>query len=159
VKNPIVQTVNNSHMKRILIFTFLLLHLTFLLSSCSPQKRLERLLKRYPELIAYDTVYTEALVPVPSKTAIFSIDYRIRDTMISIIGSDSIELTYAILNDSVMQVLVYVPPDTISTPVEVPVERIKYISPDNWGLLIEKIPYLALAIIFLLIGAFVLKKK
>ena len=146
-------------MKRIVLFTFFLVPFIFLLSSCSPQKRLERLLKRYPELISYDTVYSEALVPVPAKTAIFSIDYRLRDTMVSIIGSDSIELTYAVVNDSIMQVLVYVPPDTIRTTVQVPVEKIKYITENNWGKIIKTIPYFCLAFVFFIIAALVFRKN
>ncbi len=140
------------------IIIFLLIYV-LLFTACSPQKRLENLLKRYPELLAHDTIIKEALVPIPSKTAVFTLDYRLRDSMISIKGADSIELTYAVLNDSVIEVIVYVPPDTIEVPVSVPVDRIKYIKPDNWGLFIEKIPYLALVIIFLLIGAFVFKRK
>jgi len=139
------------------IILFLLISV-LLFTACSPQKRLERLLKRYPELLAHDTVIKEALVPIPSKTATFSLDYRLRDSMISIKGADSIELTYAVLNDSVIEVIVYVPPDTIEVPVSVPVDRIKYIKPDNWGMFIEKIPYIALVILLLLVAGLILKK-
>ncbi len=104
------------------------------------------------------------MVPIPAKKAEFNINYTYRDTLITMyaidsIQHDSIKLTYSVANDSIIKVFITVPPDTINVPVNVPFDRIKYVKPDDWGLLIEKIPYLAISIIALVIGGFFFRKK
>jgi len=145
-------------------YVFFLLILTVTLSSCSPQKQLERLIKKHPELLIKDTVKTSVMVPIPAKNAEFQINYTYRDTLITTyaidsISHDTIRLTYSVTNDSLVKVYITVPPDTITVPVSVPVDKIQYIKPDDWGLLIQKIPYMAIAIIALVLGGFFFQKK
>lgn len=128
-------------------------------SSCSPQKRLERLLRKYPELTISDTINYTTLVPIPAKTAEFTINYTYRDTLINLFSNDSLKLSYTVINDSLIKVLVYVPPDTIFISRNIPVDKIKVIKPDYWNQTIDKIPYIALAIIALIFGALYFSKK
>jgi len=44
---------------------FILLTLSFLLFSCSPQKRLHRLVKKHPELTRVDTIKIQDTIIVP----------------------------------------------------------------------------------------------
>ncbi len=129
-----------------------------LLTSCSPQKRLANLLKRYPELCITDTLKITTPVPIPAKNAEFIVNYTFRDTLINLYSADSIKLSYSVINDSIIKVFVHVPPDTIFITQNIPVEKIKIIKPNNWGLLIEKIPYIALAFITLILVGLFLKR-
>jgi len=142
-------------MKKILFLSLL----SFILCACSPQKRLERLLKQYPELCITDTINITTPVPIPAKNAEFVVNYTYRDTLISLYSADSMKLSYSVINDSIIKVFVHVPADTIFITQNIPVEKIKIIKPDNWGLFIEKIPYVALALISLLLAGFLFKKK
>ncbi len=146
-------------MKKYILLFFLLFSFTFLLSSCSPQKRLEKLLKKYPELLTTDTLLLSALVPIPAKASQFEINMNIKDSLVEIQGDDNIILSYYISNDSIIEVLVNLPPDTILVPVQVPVEKIKYVKEDYFNQLIKTIPYLCLAFIALVFSAFFLFKK
>lgn len=139
--------------------SFILLLLSFILSSCSPQKRLERLLNRYPELLIKDTVTALVNVPIPAKNAKFTINYTYPDSLISLYSSDSIKLTYIVTNDSIIEVFIQVPPDTITVPVNVPVEKIKYITPGNWGLFLKDVPYLCIAVVAIIIAGLFIRRN
>jgi hypothetical protein len=144
--------------------TFIFLLLSFILCSCSPQKRLDRLIKKYPELLTKDTVTEFVEVIIPAKNAEFQINYLYRDTLITTyaidtISRDTIKLSYIVTNDSIIEVLIHVPPDTVTELVEVLVDRIKYITPDNYGLFLEKVPYICMAVVALLIAGFFIRRK
>ncbi len=141
------------------VFIFLIIFNTLLFSGCSPQKRLANLLKNHPELSISDTINLINAVPVPAINDSFIINYTYKDTLINLYSQDSVKLTYTVINDSIIKVFIHVPADTIYYPVTIPVEKIKIIKPDNWGLFIENIPYVALAFIaFFLAGLFFRKK-
>ena len=137
-----------------------LLILSFILTSCSPQKRLAHLLKNHPELCITDTIKLTTPVPIPAKNAEFIVNYTYRDTLINLYSNDSIKLSYSVINDSIIKVFIHVPADTIFITQNIPVEKIKIVKPDNWGLLIEKIPYVAIALIaFAFAGLFFRKNS
>jgi len=145
--------------KQTKIISFIFLLCSFIFSSCSPQKQLERLLKHSPELTVTDTLKITTPVPIPAKNAEFIVNYTYRDTLINLYSADSIKLSYSVINDSIIKIFIHVPPDTIYITQNIPVEKIKIIKPDNWGLLIEKIPYVALAFIALVLGGLFFRKK
>jgi len=141
-------------MKKILFLSLL----SFTLCACSPQKRLERLLKQYPELCITDTINITTPVPIPAKNAEFIVNYTYRDTLISLYSTDSMKLSYTVINDSIIKVFIHVPPDTIFITQNIPVEKIKIIKPDNFGLFLNTLPYLILGLIVCVILGFIYKK-
>ena len=139
--------------------TFILLLLSLVLCSCSPQKQLERLIKRYPELLIKDTVKLDTIITIPEKNASFDIKYIYKDSLITLYSTDSIKLTYTVTNDSIIKVYVHVPPEKVPFRVYVPYNQIKYITPDNWGKLIDKIPYIFLTVLTIAIVGLYFRKK
>ena len=138
---------------KIIFFTIALLF-----TSCSPQKRLESLLKNHPELTATDTLKIIVPVTIPAVNDSFVINYRYKDTTITCYASDSVKLTYTVINDSIAKVFVHVPPKTIYVTQKVPVEKIIIQKPDNWGIFLKTLPYLILGLIVCIILGFIYKK-
>ena len=100
----------------------LLISLTFivilLLSSCSPQKRLNRLLRAYPELVASDTILV--------KDTLLAWSY---DTTSVFLPGDTLIIqkentTVTILRYDTDSVRVFVEADTIYMEKKVPVEKV-----------------------------------
>lgn len=127
-----------------------------LFSSCSPQKRLQSLLKHHPELLQSDTltirdtIYTN---PITIDTVFVT---RTVDTIL--VTKENLTTQVIRHNDTIFILSKY-NGDTIYIEKQIPIEKIKIIKPDNWGLLIEKIPWVALSIVALfLVGLFFLKK-
>ena len=118
-------------MKKTIFLSFIFLLSSFVLCSCSPQKRLERLLKQYPELCITDTINITTPVPIPAKNAEFIVNYTYRDTLISLYSTDSMKLSYTVINDSIIKVIINVKHDTISITQNISVEKIKIIKPYN----------------------------
>ena len=145
-------------MKKILFLSFVFILFSFVFSSCSPQKRLERLLKQYPELCITDTINITTPVPIPAKNAEFNVNYTYRDTLISLYSTDSMKLSYSVINDSIIKVFVHVPPKTMYVTQKVPVEKIIIQKPDNWGIFLKTLPYLILGLIVIAILSFIYKK-
>jgi len=138
---------------KIIFFTIALLF-----TSCSPQKRLESLLKNHPELTTTDTLKIIVPVTVPAVNDSFVINYRYKDTTITCYASDSVKLTYTVINDSIAKVFIRVPPKTIYVTQKVPVEKIIIQKPDNWGIFLKTLPYLILGLIVCVILGFIYKK-
>lgn len=76
----------------------LLFTATLLLTSCAPQKRLNRLLKRHPELIKTDTVWRKDTVVVWGTKTDTIIKIWQKDTVI--IRKDQLTMKYFMRNDS-----------------------------------------------------------
>lgn len=144
---------------RDIVLSLVFLLSSFVLCSCSPQKRLERLIEKYPELIFNDTISYIAPIAIPEVNAEFLINYTYKDSLITLYSQDSVKLTYTKINDSIIKVFIHVPADTIYYPVTIPIEKIKIIKPDSWGMLIEKIPYVALSIVALFLTGLFFRKK
>jgi len=148
--------------KTIILFTFIFSLFTF--SGCSPQKRLDNLIKRYPALLMadtikhtfthYDTLYTK---PISFDTLVIT---NIIDTII--LTQNNLTTQLIRHHDSIWIYTNYTG-DTIyyqkTIEREIPVERIQYIKPDNWGLFIKRIPYIAMAITSLALAAIYFRKK
>lgn len=109
-------------MKKIL---FLLLALA-LLCSCSPQKRLQRLVKNHPELITTDTIRDTTIVPGWQYDTIVKVGEK--DTVIITKNGTTVTL-YKTLYDSVF-VEIEAEPDTIE--VSVPCPQYNLEAKDEW---------------------------
>jgi len=85
-------------MKR--LFYFVLCTLYFVLSSCSPQQHLARLLKHHPELVKTDTVWHKdtILIKESRKDTVFKNEIT-RDTII--IHQDKLTIKYFNSKDSI----------------------------------------------------------
>lgn len=103
-------------MKKIISILFLAV-----LVSCSPQKRLNRLLKRHPELLSLETVTYRDTVVFQSfrHDTIFSTNF---DTLV--INTDRFEIEL-IKNDSLIYLSTLIKGDTIFIEKQIPVEKIK----------------------------------
>lgn len=96
---------------------------TLILSSCTPQKRLNRLLKHHPELLQKDTVYYRdtLIIPATKYDTVFKTNF---DTIHINSNRYNIEL---IRHDSLIYLTHTTPGDTIIKNIPIPIERIKYI--------------------------------
>lgn len=105
-----------------LIFIFL----AFFLFSCSPQKRLARLIKKYPELILADTIiYRDTFYTKHIKTdTIFSF-FNYVDTVY--IDKGKLKIKILPVNDNTIYVSGECLPDTIYIEKKIPVQKIKVI--------------------------------
>ncbi|MEI6122288.1 MAG: hypothetical protein WCQ95_01535 [Bacteroidota bacterium] len=100
-----------------------------LLSSCTPQMRLQHLIKKHPELKTIDTLKLVDTVIVPGVRVdtVFKLHYindSIHDTII--IKKDRLEASI-IINGNKAQFTGECKPDTILKPLAIPYERIKVV--------------------------------
>lgn len=113
-------------MKKLFILTIcsLLLLATF---SCSPQKRLARLTRHYPELVNTDTLYIKDTVISKSiKTDTLLLWSRIADTIV--LQKDRLRIQIIKQYDT-LRISAQVEADTIILERKIPVEKIKYQAP------------------------------
>ena len=112
------------------VTSFMIFFCLLFFISCSPQKRLERLLKRYPflkstELVTFrDTIYYPEII---SDTT-FSIKF---DTII--ISNDRLNVQ-VIRNDSLIYLTATAKGDTVYLEKNIPVEKIVYTQAPKKGL-------------------------
>ncbi len=120
-----------------------------LITSCSPQRRLERLVRSHPELLSNDTVrVTDTIITLPVKadTAIFLGDL-----------TDTLKLHKENLNVNILRIAdsLWISgecrPDTIIRSLEFPVEKIKVVKNDKVDLLIRKMPWVVTGLFILCI--------
>lgn len=119
------------------LFFITLLSLLFL--TCTPQKKLRRLVKKNPELVMNDTIIVKDTVIVPKDSISEVYVYetfleKIHDTVR--IENEKVRVQIVRELDSVV-IYAECKPDTIYTTNEVVVEKIVY--PDdktNWGLIV-----------------------
>lgn len=116
-----------------------LLLLFFSLLSCTPQKRLERLLIKFPQLTIKDTLFyrdTFIVERTNFDTAfLLKLDTFFFENLRIITTKDSFFIKS------------YFKPDTIIVSKNIPVEKIKYIKPDNINKFLKLIPYICLSIV------------
>lgn len=123
--------------------------LFFSLFSCTPQKRLERLLTKFPQLTISDTIiYKDTFIVERTNfdTAfLLKLDTFYFENLRIITTKDS------------FFVKSYFKADTIFINKKIPVEKIKYIKPDNLTKFLKLIPLICISII-VVAGISALKK-
>jgi len=114
-------------MKNYFIFLFFTL---ILLASCSPQKRLHRLVKKHPELTQLDTIKIIDTIIVPG-TNIDTVFHSslLHDTVT--ITKENLQIKLIEINDTIY-LNADVKADTIIIERKIPVERIIHVEPEKW---------------------------
>ncbi len=109
-------------MRYLIIIVFIL--------SCSPQKRLNRLIDKYPELSTLDTIRDTVRVIVPKivTDTFISLD-SLKDTVI--ITKDRLQIK-TIIKDNKIYIEGECDTDTIYQPFETIVEKVIYKTPTWW---------------------------
>ena len=135
-------------MKTIRPINFLLL-LIFILASCSPQKRLSRLVNHHPELKIVDTLHIRDTIPIPRIQAdtLLHID-SLFDTVT--IKKDRLKVSVLRLRDT-LYLQGKCEADTIFVDRKIPVERIINLKPDRVDQLISRIPWLVVGLISIIL--------
>ena len=126
---------------------FLLLIL--LLSSCSPQYRLNRLLARHPELKIPDTLFIRDSVIVPQVQVDTILDFKtIRDTVV--IQKDRLQIKLSKIHDTLF-LTGKCKGDTVYITRKIPVEKIRIVKPDYLDNFISKLPWIVIGLICLVL--------
>ena len=127
-------------MKPITALFLLILLLILLLSSCSPQRRLNRLLALHPELKTPDTLVLRDTIPIPQIQAdtILRIS-TLHDTIT--LHKDHLQVKIHRLRDTIY-IQSKTLPDTIYKTHHIPIQVIRYVQPDTLDNFINKIPWL-----------------
>ena len=109
------------------IFSILIL---LLLLSCSPQKRLHRLVKKHPELTQLDTIKIIDTVIVPG-TNIDTVFHSslLHDTVT--ITKENLQIKLIEINDTIY-LNADVKTDTVIIERKIPIERIIHVEPEKW---------------------------
>jgi len=116
-----------------------------LVISCTPQRRLEKLLERHPELTTRDTIHVSDTLITPGVTADTSLLLaHLPDTVF--IQKDRLRMELVRLHDTLL-VSGSCLPDTIIRRLEIPVEKIKLVKPDKTAMLIGKLPWIMAGLI------------
>jgi len=109
-----------------IIFSFSIL----LLLSCSPQKRLHRLVTKHPELTRIDTIKIQDSVFVPGTNVDTVFRYSLLHDTVSI-TQEKLQIKIIEKNDTIY-LNAKVEPDTIIITKEIPVQKIVHIEPEKW---------------------------
>ena len=122
--------------------------LILLLSSCSPQRRLSRLLALHPELKTPDTLVLRDTIPIPQiQTDTILRLSTLHDTVT--LHKDHLQVKIHRLHDTIY-IQSKTLPDTIYKTHHIPIQVIRYVQPDKLDNLISKIPWLVIAFILLI---------
>jgi len=135
-------------MKPIRTIYFLLL-LIFILASCSPQKRLSRLVNHHPELKIVDTLHIRDTIPIPRIQAdtLLHMD-SLFDTVT--FKKDRLQVSVLRLHDT-LYLQGKCEADTIFVDKKIPIERIITVKPDRVDQLISRIPWLVVGLISIIL--------
>jgi len=128
--------------------------LIFLCFSCSPQQRLQRLLKKNPELIELDTIRVIDTVIIQRYDTTL-INTIIRQDSVTLINTERIKIKY--YYDTITEKIehfISLPSDTITQEVIIPYEKIVYKELSWW----EQYKTIIL-ILSLLTGVLIVLKK
>ena len=109
---------------------FLFIAVLLLLVSCSPQKRLHRLIAKHPELTRIDTIKIQDSVFVPGT----NVDTVFRPSLLHdtvTITQEKLQIKLIEKNDTIY-LNANVKPDTIIITKEIPVQKIVHIEPEKW---------------------------
>jgi hypothetical protein len=126
-------------------------------SSCSPTKRLNRLLALHPELKVPDTIVINDTMITPQVEAdtIIHLD-SIHDTIL--IQKDRLAITLKRTHDT-LYIRGKCKADKVIVHRTIPVEKIKIVRQDKWDNLISRLPWLVAGLIFtVLFIAFLISK-
>ena len=138
---------------------YILIFLSLIIISCSPQKRLHRLLEKHPELLVSDTVYI--------KDTVITQKYKI-DTIITyddFFGSDTIyiqkdKLSIRIIHDTnFVKIKGECSSDTIYIDRKIPVNKMKEYVPTLIDKITEYFPILLVILICMTIVYFIARKR
>ncbi|MBC8456532.1 MAG: hypothetical protein H8D67_00875 [Deltaproteobacteria bacterium] len=138
--------------KRYSYLTLLLL----LLISCSPEKRLARLIEHHPQLKVADTLIIRDTIPIPLIQAdtVLHID-SLYDTVV--IEKERLQVSILRLHDT-LYLQGKCKADTIFLEKKIPVEKIITVKPDRFNQLISRLPWLIvglIAVVLLIIFLFI----
>ena len=129
--------------------------LLLLLTSCSPQYRLNRLIALHPELKTPDTIFIRDSLIVPQVQVDTMFDFKtIRDTVI--IQKDRLQIKLSRIHDTLF-LTGQCKGDTVYINRKIPVEKVKIVKPDKLDNIISKLPWIVIGItilIFLFIWLF-----
>ena len=127
----------------------LLLLISLMMAACSPSRRLERLLRKHPELKSYDTIILRDTIPVPGVSADTILPLlHIPDTVV--VEKGRLQIVLRKVRDTLF-LRGKCKPDTVIIHRKIPVERIRIVRADARFALLKRIPWLASALIVLLI--------
>ena len=131
--------------KRYSYLTLLLL----LLISCSPEKRLARLIEHHPQLKVADTLIIRDTIPIPLIQAdtVLHID-SLYDTVV--IEKERLQVSILRLHDT-LYLQGKCKADTIFLEKKIPVEKIVIVKPDRVDGIISRIPWLVVGLISLIL--------
>ena len=138
--------------------TILIILAILLLASCSPQRRLHRLVSKHPELSRVDTIKIQDTVIVPGPkvdTTFYS--SVLKDTIT--ITKEKLQIRLIEINDTIYLDAV-VEPDTVVISKEILVDRIIHTKPVKWYILLwnkSKIWLLIIISIFIIIALIIRK--
>ena len=141
--NPQISKFPNFHILKFSNFQIICILLICVLSSCSPQRRLERLVADHPELRMADTLLirdTIITLPLVADTALSIM--RLTDTVT--ISRDRLEINLVRINDTI-HIKGKCKADTIVRVLSVPVEKIKLVKAEGGWL--GKIPWIILVVV------------
>ena len=129
--------------------TLSLLLLLLLLSSCSPQYRLNRLIALHPELKTPDTIFIRDSLIVPQVQVDTMFDFKtIRDTVV--IQKDRLQIKLSKIHDTLF-LTGKCKGDTVYINRKIPVEKIKIVKPDYLDNFISKLPWIVIGFICLIL--------
>lgn len=143
-------------MKNLIIITLSIL----LLASCSPQRRLHRLVSKHPELSRTDTINIQDTVIVPGvKVDTIFHSSLLKDTIT--ITKEKLKIRLIEVNDTIY-LDAKVEPDTVILTKEILVDRIIHVKPENWLTKVwqkSKVFLIAFLIVFILYFIIFFTKK
>ncbi|PLX10727.1 MAG: hypothetical protein C0594_04455 [Marinilabiliales bacterium] len=120
-----------------IIKTFsLILFSIFILSGCSAERRLHRLIALHPELVKNDTIHIQDTAFIPETKVDTIVHYStLRDTIT--ITKEKLHVKIHQVRDTVY-IAAHQDPDTIIITKEIPVEKVIHIQPESitdkiWG--------------------------
>ncbi len=121
----------------------------FLLTSCSPQYRLNRLIALHPELKTADTLFIRDSVIVPQVQVDTILDFKtIRDTVV--IQKDRLQIKLSKIHDTLF-LTGKCKGDTVYITRKIPVEKIRIVKPDYLDNFISKLPWIVIGLICLVL--------
>jgi len=110
---------------------------------------MERLIAKHPELVMQDTINIKDTVITPSVIADTSIGLRtLTDTLI--LRKENLEVKVMKMHDT-LYISGNCKSDTIYKTIKVPVMKVKIIKPDKIDALIDKLPWIVIAGIMLIL--------
>ena len=128
------------------IITLLIL---ILLTGCSPQHRLTRLIALHPELKVPDTIVIRDSLIVPQVRVDTMLDIKtILDTVI--IQKDRLQIKLSRIHDTLF-LTGKCQGDTVYITRKIPVEKIKIVKADKIDNLISKLPWIVIGLISLIL--------